>query len=149
MAVKKALVMGTDGNPQQLQAGDSLAGPITENNSNSLTNGDAGSHALGDAVYVSAASTVRKAQANAAATSKAVALATGTIANGAVGSYQTSGTLGGLSGLTAGAIYFLDPAVAGGKTTTVPTTVGQYVVRLGTALSATELDIDIGIPILL
>jgi hypothetical protein len=149
MALRKPLVLGADGNPQQLQSTDTLSGSFAENNTISLTNGDATSHALGNLVYVSAASTVKKAQANAAGTSKAIAFATGTIANGAVGSYQTSGTLAGLSGLVAGSVYFLDPAAAGGMTVTVPSTAGQYVVRVGTAISATDFDIDIGVPILL
>lgn len=141
MAIRKALVL-VGGEIQQLQSGDTLAGPIAETEIQQWTNGDAGSHAIGDVVYLSAADTVRKAQANAAGTKDAVALATGTIANGAVGGYQSAGVLGGLSGLTAGAVYYLDPATPGGKTLTAPSTAGQYVVRLGIAASTTEMLID-------
>lgn len=149
MALRKPLVVGSDGRPQQLQAGDTLTGPFAENETQNWTNGDAAGHVIGNVVYVSAADTVKRAQANAAATSNAIALATGTIANGAVGGYQTNGTLSGLTGLTAGSIYYLDPAAVGGMTTTVPTAVGQLVVELGIAISATEFLIRIRPPILL
>jgi hypothetical protein len=148
MAIRKALVL-VGGEIQQLQSGDTLAGPIAETEIQQWTNGDAGSHALGDVVYISAADTVKKAQANAAGTKEAIAFATGTVANGAVGGYQSAGLLAGLTGLTAGTIYYLDSASPGGKVTTAPSTAGQYVVRLGIAVSTTEFLIDIRRPILL
>jgi hypothetical protein len=149
MALRKPLVIGTDGRPQQIQAGDTLNAVVAENETQQWTNGDSGSHALGTVVYLSAADTVKKAQANASATRDAVALATATIATAAVGGYQTSGTLAGLSGLVAGTPYFLDPVTAGGYTATVPATAGQYLVELGIAISTTELLIRIRPPILL
>lgn len=45
----------------------------------------------------------------------------------------------GLSNLSGGFIYFLNPAVAGGITYTCPTTAGQTVQIVGKALSSTEL----------
>ena len=57
--------------------------------------------------------------------------------------------LSGLTGLTAGATYYLSAATAGAMTVTPPSTVGQYVVRLGKALSTTEFEIRIERPVLL
>ena len=141
MATRKALVL-VGGEIAQLPAGDTLAGPIAEIELQSLTNGDAGNHVIGDIVYISAADTVKKAKADAAGTKDAVAVATATIANATTGFYQFSGVIGGLSGLTAGAIYYLSAATAGLMTTTAPSTTGQYVCRLGIALSTTELFLD-------
>lgn len=148
MAVRKPIVLVARV-LQQLQAADTLSGPFAEMEQQNWTNGDAGSHTIGQVVYISAADTVKKAQANAAATVQAIGLATATIANGAVGAYQTAGTLAGLSGLTAGAVYYLDPSTAGATSVTAPSTVGQYVVRIGIAVSTTEMMIDIQEPILL
>jgi hypothetical protein len=148
MALRKPLVLNS-GRIQQLQAGDTLDAVVPEIEGQTFTNGDAGNHVVGDIVYVSAADTVRKAQANAAGTTDAIALATTTIANGVAGVYQTGGALGGLSGLTAGAVYYLSQTTAGLLTLTAPTTVGQYVVRIGVANSTTELLINIQPAILL
>jgi len=79
----------------------------------------------------------------------AIAVATATITNGTTGVYQIAGVLAGLSGLTAGSVYYLSQTTAGAMTTTAPSTVGQYVVRLGIAISTTEFLIRIERPILL
>lgn len=148
MAVKKPLAL-YGGEIAQLQTGDTLETPGTNVDIVSLTNGDVGAHAVGDVVYISAASEAKKAKADAGATKGAIAFATAAIASAASGTYQTDGILAGLAGLTAGAVYFLSAATAGAMTTTAPSTTGQYVVRLGTAISATELEIQIEPPILL
>src|SRR5581483_4643776 len=149
MALRKPLVLNA-GEIQQLQAGDTLDAPVSEVDLVSLTNGDTGNHVLGDVVYISAADTAKKAKADAAATAGAFGFAAqSSISNGATGLYQTDGILAGLSGLTAGAIYYLDPSTAGQMTTTAPSTVGQLVVRLGRAISTTEFEIDIERAILL
>jgi hypothetical protein len=146
--IRKALVL-VGGEIQQLQSGDTLSGPIAEVGIIALTNGDSGAHAIGDVVYISAADTVKKAKADASGTTNAFALATGAISNGAVGSYQSDGILAGLSGLTAGSVYYLSDATAGATTVTAPSTTGHYVVRIGIAVSTTELDISIERAILL
>ena len=61
--------------------------------------------------------------------------------------YLDKGINSGLSGLTPGAKYYLS-ATAGGVTTTAPTTTGHIWQPIGKALSATELSVDIGEPIL-
>lgn len=161
MAIKKPLVIGSDGLPQQLQSGDSIAVPTSGGESVQQTNANAGSIVIGCPVYTSAADAVNKAQANASGTSKVTGLVADTsIAASASGTIQTDGVLtatttqwdavaGTTGGLTAGTLYFLDPANAGKITATVPTTVGQYVVCVGKALSTTELLIHIAYPILL
>jgi hypothetical protein len=58
----------------------------------------------------------------------------------------SEGVLGGFTGLTAGAAYYADPTTAGAITSTVPSTVGQWVVPVGVAKSATELIVRIGEP---
>lgn len=148
MASRKPLVL-VNGEIQQLQAGDTLNAPVTEVDLVTLTNGDAGNHVIGDAVYISAADTAKKAKADAGSTSAAIGFATATITNGVTGSYQTSGVLAGLTGLTAGAIYYVSAATGGLITNTAPSTTGQYVIRVGVAISTTELNIDIERAILL
>lgn len=52
--------------------------------------------------------------------------------------YQFGGVINDLVGLTVGDPYFLDPNVAGGYTSTIPTTSGQVVLPLFFALSTTD-----------
>ena len=145
MALRKPLVI-VAGQIEQLQSGDTLTGPFAEIESVSVTNGEASPITIGQVVYISAADTVKKARADATATQKAFALVQdASIAAAAIGQVQTSGVLGGMSGLVAGSEYFLDPTTAGAITTVAPTTVGQYVMKLGRALSTTEFDINISI----
>jgi hypothetical protein len=54
----------------------------------------------------------------------------------------------GLSGgLTAGAVYYLSSVTTGWLTTSVPSTLGQFIVRIGVALSSTTMLIQIQPPI--
>ena len=149
MATRIPLVI-VAGQIEQLQSGDTLAVPSETNSTGySLTNGDVGSTTIGEVVYISAADTANAAKADAAGTAPAFAIASAVITSSSAGTYLTSGTITGLTGLTAGSVYYLSDALAGAMTTTAPTTVGHYVVRLGVAVSATEFDIDIQAPILL
>lgn len=146
MALRKPLVL-VSGEIQQLQSGDSLSGNI---GLTALTNGDAATALIGEIMYISAADTVIKAKANASGTTDAAFFAnSASTAAAAVGDFQSSGVLAGLSGLTAGATYYLSAATAGAMTTTPPSSTGQYVVRLGKALSTTEFLINIERAILL
>lgn len=49
----------------------------------------------------------------------------------------------GSAALTAGAVYYLDPAHPGKLTTTAPTATGVACVRIGTAVSTSVLDVSI------
>lgn len=148
MALRKPIVL-VSGELQQLQSVDTLDAVVAEVERLTLTNGDAASHVVGDCVYISAADTAKKAKADAVGTKDAIGFATTTIANGVTGPYQTDGLLAGMSGLTAGAVYYLSAATAGLITSTAPSTLGQYVVRVGIAVSTTELLIGLERPILL
>jgi hypothetical protein len=107
---------------------------------NIWTNKDTGTHSKGQAVYLSNNDGVKLAKADAISTINAVALvADATIAASAAGNYQTAGILGGLSGLTLNATYYLDDATAGNITSTPPSTTGHYIVEIGVAVSTTEI----------
>lgn len=160
MAARKPLVIAS-GQVQQLQSGDTLDAPVSEVDLVAATNKEVGAIVIGAPVYVSAAGQVKKAKADAAGTAKVLALAKdASTAADASGSFQTSGVLvatttqwdavaGTTGGLTAGAEYFLSEATAGVLTETAPTGVGELVVKVGLAISTTEMMIDPERPILL
>ncbi len=161
MAVKKVLVMGASGHPEQLQTGDSIQVAQTTTEVETLTNGGGSSAPIGTPVYLSAADTFQNGRANAFATAKVHGVVADTsIAAAASGQVATDGIVtattgqwdtitGQVGGLTAGADYFLDAATAGKLTTTPPTTVGQVNAYVGRAKSTTDLHLDIRFPILL
>jgi hypothetical protein len=162
MGVKAPLVIGSDGLIQQLQAADSISVAAAQYSSRSVTNGESSAAVvIGAPVYASAADTVKKAKADAKATSKLVGLGLdASIAAAATGNIITGGILvattaqwdavaGTTGGLAFNTEYFLDPANAGKITSTPPTTVGQCLVLVGIALSTTELELQIAQPILL
>ncbi len=123
-----------------------------------LTNGEASPFIVGNVVYSSAAGTVKKAQANALATSRVMGLTltataaagSATIKTGEVVTLTTgqwdaiAGTTGGL---TFGTPYFLSAATAGLLTATAPSTTGQQWVQVGIGLSTTQMEIQICGPI--
>ena len=163
MAVRQPVVIGSDGLLQQLQSGDSISAPVDTPSIRAVANGEASaSLSFGMPVYSSAADTVKRAQANAKATSKVTGLVyDATIASAANGNIAQSGVLVGTTaqwdavvtgqtgGLTFNSTYFLDPANVGKLTTTPPGTTGQCNVIIGTAISPTELELQIAQPILL
>jgi hypothetical protein len=65
-----------------------------------------------------------KAQADSAVNAEVVGIVSA-VANANTFTLLLSGDISGLSGLSAGSTYFLSPSVAGGLTTTDPTTIGQ------------------------
>ena len=154
MAIKKPLVIGSNGEIEQLQAGDNiLAGSTTQ--SFSAINENAGAISQGQVVFVSSSGKVNLANNAAEATAKAIGVVEdASIASRASGSVLTDGTItvadwtaiAGASTLTAGSVYFLD-GVDGNITTTPPTLAGSYIVRIGTAISTTTLEVSISRPI--
>jgi len=130
-------------------------------NSVKLENNNAGALIIGTPVYSDGAGTVDKAQANAAGTIGVVGLVQPTeIAATEKGEIQTNGVLAATAtqwdaitsesgGLTADAVYYLSAATAGLLTATAPTSAGQFVVRVGRALSATQMVIQIQQPVAL
>lgn len=155
--IKKPVVL-TNGELEQLQAGDS----ITVNSLISqLTNDEASPITLGMVVYASDNGKVKKAQADAATTSKVIGVvADASIAASDPGNIITEGEIsastatwdaltGDSGGLTYGAPYFLSPTTAGSITKTPPTTGGTYAVQLGYALSDTTLKFHVQLRVLI
>lgn len=154
MAIKKPLVIGSNGEIEQLQAGDNiLAGSTTQ--SFSAINENAGAISQGQVVFVSSSGSVNLANNTSEATAKAIGVVEdASIASTASGSVLTDGTItvadwtaiAGAPTLTAGSVYFLD-GVDGNITTIPPILAGSYVVRIGTAISTTTLEVSISRPI--
>ena len=154
MALKKPLVI-TDGQIQQLQAGDSLDALCDEVDAITRLNANAGALVIGTPVYPSAAGSVDKAKADAVGTTAVLGLVMDvSIGIGASGGIQTDGVLvattgqwdavaGTTGGLVAGTRYYLDPDNVGKLTSTAPTTAGDFVCPLGVALSTLEFEITI------
>lgn len=94
-----------------------------------------------DAVYISAADVVTTADASAASTARVIGFATSTVGASAAVTVRKAGTLGGFTGLTAGARQFLSET-AGEITETAPTTSGAVVFQMGYAKNTTTLDIQ-------
>jgi len=153
MSLRKPLVI-VDGIIQQIQSGDTLDAVITEVDIITAENAETSAIPKGTPVYVFADGQVKKAQANTSGTVEIVGLVYPTsISPSETGWIITDGVLEALTAewdaITGDRIYYLDPDAAGMLTTTAPTTVGNYVVRVGKALSTTELEITISQPILL
>jgi len=154
MATKKPLVVNA-GQVQQIQAGDVLDAALTsEVDIFELENENAAALAIGTPVYASSAGKVDEAQADAVGTVEVIGLVQAEIAIAGSGNIQTDGVLtattgewdiitGDTGGLTAGDIYYLDPDTAGMLTTTAPTNVGDFVVRVGKGLNTTAMEITI------
>lgn len=162
MALRIPLVI-VAGQIEQLQSGDSILVPTSTADVRALTNHEgATTVVIGMVVYIDAASGFKRAQANAVSTAVAVGLCFDTsIAPSASGNICTGGVMtattgqwgavitGGPSGLTAGALYYIDPATPGFITLTAPSTVGQVVAPVGLALSTTDMEIRLLTNILL
>lgn len=104
---------------------------------NSYTSGEI--LVLGDVCYISAADTASKADA--ATNYQAIGLARTGVASAAPVDICSDGVFSGLTGLTAGARYFLG-ATAGSITTTAPTGSGSRVVQVGFAKSTTAMQLQ-------
>lgn len=153
MAATKPPLILEVGEVRQFQAGDVLLDPLRSRAFNDIhffANGEAGALAVGNICYQITGG-VKKAQANAAATCGGILWISLQTPSGGGGSglFQMSGFMDGLSGLTTGATYYLSPITSGGMTTTVPTTAGHYIIKLGIALSTTSFFFKIERPILL
>jgi hypothetical protein len=161
MAVRIPLVQNA-GQIQQLQSGDSISVPVLSGGDIiSLTNDDVGADVIGAPVYSDSAGTFKKAKADAAGTKSVIGLINdASITNGVAGNIMVNGYLtattgqwdaicGTSGGLTFGTRYYLSATTAGLLTSTAPSSVGQYVVEVGIALSTTIMKVDIKPAILL
>lgn len=112
----------------------------------SVTAGEALS--AGDLVYINASGQALKADAD-SASKAAVGFVLTSISNGASGTvYFGSGMITGLTGLTAGSVYFLSQT-AGAITTTAPTGTNVIQQQVGVAANTTTLYFEPQPPILL
>jgi len=165
MAAARIPLVIVNGEIQQIQAGDTLDCAQVEIETVTQTNGEANALVICSVVYNDGADSVKRAIATAVATSEVVGFATAaTVAAGQPATIQTSGVLVATTtqwdamaaaadsqsgGLTVGQVYYLDEAAAGKYTKTGTDTVGSALVRLGIAISTTEMLIGISEPILL
>jgi hypothetical protein len=120
-----------------------------------MVNSHASNIVICEPVYTLANGQVDLAKADAAGTSEVLGLVSDTaISTSSSGNIMVDGFLtattgqwdavtGGTGGLTIGAVYYLSAATAGRLTAVAPTTTGQYVVRVGRAVSTTRMDIMI------
>lgn len=163
MANRRPLILDA-GRMKQLQDGDYIDPSLIDISALEVdvieqTNSNAAAIVIGAPVYNDGAGTVDLAQADALATVEVLGLVKDTsIAIAGAGYIQTDGVLeattgewdavtGGTGGLTAGSVYYLDPDTPGMLTTTAPSTVGDFVVRIGKAISTTQMEITIDQPI--
>lgn len=156
MATRAPLVI-VNGRVSQLPAGDTISGVGTT--TKLVTNDNASPIVIGEPVYSSAADHVDLADGTNVNKSEVVGLVSDvSIAAGVTGNIQTGGILsattgqwdaitGGSGGLTVGSVYYLDVATPGHLTLTPPVTLTDWLVRIGRALSTTELEIGIEPPI--
>ncbi len=158
MSLRKPLVI-VDGRLRQIASGDTLDAQVVEVDVVNQQNNNAGAIIIGTPVHNDGAGTVDTSQADAVATVEVLGFVRdASIAAAASGAIQTDGVLTATTGqwdtitsdtggLTAGAVYFLDPDTAGKITKTAPTATSDFVVRLGKAISTTEFEITILQPI--
>lgn len=158
-AYRPLVIIG--GQVQRLPAADTLDAVVSEVDVISLSNGSAAAVVIGSPVYISAANAFQPARANASATSDVIGLvreaSVAAASNGAVQSdgiftataAQWDAVTGQTGGLTVGSVYYLSPATAGRLTITPPSAAGEYVARIGRAISSTALEISIQPSILL
>ena len=140
--------------------GGSGGGGGSGSTTTTLTNASGVLCVAGTPVYVSAAGSFSKAVATSATTALVVGLLTADCAIGASGTVQQSDTVtlstaqwdavtGQAGGLTTGKRYYLD-ATSGKlvcETGSVPSATGQYAEPIGSALSTTQLGLNIQPPI--
>jgi hypothetical protein len=128
---------------------DSALGSLSSANIKATYTAGVGGIAAFDAVYVSANNTVLKADADDIATSRVIGVAAAAITAAASGYIVTSGLLTGAgSGWTAGSPVYLS-TTAGGLTQTAPSGSADCIVEIGIAKNATDLQINIGKPLIL
>jgi hypothetical protein len=150
---KKIPLVITNGQIERLQPGDhiDLSNGVTKNNNTGSTLN------IGTPVYVNGGNAV-KAQADSQSTVRVAGLVSVTTANGNPVDIVSDGVLpattgewdavtGGTGGLTEGADYWLSATVAGQLTTTAPDSAGEFVARVGHAMSDTEMELEVAQPI--
>lgn len=150
--IRKPLVLNS-GNLEQLQVGDRLA-PVP--NSIQIVNGEDYSILAGQPIVIDETNNAK--YADAIDNKDVVAFCVEDVLSTELGTFQVDGLLplttaqwdnitGETGGLRPGKVYFLDNSDVGRITRVVPTTVGHYIVKLGTAINTIDFAIMIGTPI--
>lgn len=159
MVFRRPLVL-ISGQIQQLPANDSLDAYTRESGMLILANKHTLSLPIGTPVFLSGANECQPARANSSEASQVIGLLRDlTVAVNGTGTIQTDSVLvattaqwdvvtGQTGGLTPRSNYFLS-TVAGKLTATVPSSNGEYVIRIGRAINSTTLEISIQPSILL
>jgi len=91
---------------------------------------------------------VRKADASGGVAKKADGFVLTAVTSPANATVYFEGINNQLTGLTIGSNYFLSATVAGGSSVTVPSTAAHIVQPVGKAISTTEMNTEIGLPII-
>lgn len=122
-----------------------LSGVVSGHNGNPLYSKyevDAGEDVgANKAVYISAADEIKLAKADSESTIPCVGFTTSAVSSGVKVKIQTNDVLGGFSGLTPAAEYYLSQTVAGELTTVKPSS--GIVIRIGVAKNSSEMDVHI------
>jgi hypothetical protein len=144
----------TDIAPSQNAVHDALVLKVNVTDKNkSVTNDNSGAITVGQFVYMKANGNVdlAKADASATSTSKIGIVYDASIAAAGLGAvtFQKGSFITGLTGLTPGQPVYLSTGTAGGYTQTIPTAVGQIILELGEALSASVMEFAPKKPILI
>lgn len=92
-----------------------------------------------DVVYVSSTDHVSPANAGSTTTYRAIGFALNGGVFGDTITVRVAGEVPGLSGFNPNDTVFLSPTVSGAITTTVPTGAGDYLVKVGTGRTTTDL----------
>ena len=141
MAIKKPLVLGSDGSIEQLQAGDTL--DITMPSGGDVILMTLSESVVPNDVLCASSAGIVKADKDDASRVRAIGFATSAGSSSDQISVRVSAQQGGFTGLTAGSPIFLD--AAGTVTQVVPTS--GHAVRLGIALSSTDMLVELSQPI--
>lgn len=151
-----------NGVTQQMPTGDTIASQFVSVNDVVCSNGDSVALVNVTPVYQSDMVTggiVQRARANASATSSVLGLIQqGPALVGQNATVQVEGLISAITGdwdlvtgqsggLTPGSRYFLSTATAGMLTTTPPSTVGQFSVCVGRAITPTTMKLEVQEPI--
>jgi hypothetical protein len=131
--------------------------PVNATEQQSLTNNEVSSMSQGEVVYSDTSGTCKLAKGDSATTSNAIGIVCNAPAASASALVQVAGTVtlttgqwdavaGTTGGLVAGSSYYLSASTAGHITATAPDTTGNELMKIGHALSNTQLAIALDGP---
>lgn len=156
MAIKQPLVLSAIGEIEQLQLGDTVETNVLDTQSFLAVNSDIAALPQGSPVYINVDGGIRAADASSVITAGVIGVVQDTlIATAVLGRVLTDGTLtvadwtaiAGTATLTVGGVYFLDATTPGMISLTAPSDAGDSLVRIGTAVNGTTLELSVGRPI--